>query len=86
LARRTTSATLPPIPRAEVACAACRFASARWKVAQIVGAGNVFAIERGAEVPGYGGACLEEDVSATHTGMDWLSMPQTELWILPASG
>jgi Xaa-Pro aminopeptidase len=52
----------------------------------IVEAGNVFAIELGAEVPGHGWVCLEEDVRVTDTGIEWLSTPQTELWILPASG
>ena len=52
----------------------------------MVEAGNVFAIELGAEVPGYGWVCLEEDVRVTDTGLEWLSKPQTELWIVPASG
>lgn len=52
----------------------------------IVEVGNVFAIELGAEVPGHGWVCLEEDVRVTDTGIEWISMPQTELWILPASG
>jgi Xaa-Pro aminopeptidase len=49
----------------------------------IIEAGNVFAIELGAEVPGHGWVCLEEDVRVTETGIEWLSAPQTELWILP---
>lgn len=52
----------------------------------MVEAGNVFAIELGAEVPGYEWVCLEEDVRVTDTGLEWLSKPQTELWIVPASG
>ncbi|MCX6069986.1 MAG: M24 family metallopeptidase [Chloroflexi bacterium] len=52
----------------------------------IIEAGNVFAIELGAEGPGYGWVCLEQDVRVTDTGIEWLSMPQAELWIVPASG
>ncbi len=59
---------------------------AREKVGQIFEAGNVFAIELGAEVPGCGWVCLEEDVLATDTCIEWLTTPQAELWILPASG
>lgn len=51
----------------------------------IIEAGNVFAIELGAEVPGYGWVCLEEDVLVTENGVEWLSTPQTELWTVPAS-
>jgi Xaa-Pro aminopeptidase len=50
----------------------------------IIEAGNV--LEPGAAAPGYGWACLEEDVRVTDTGIEWLSMAQTELWIVPASG
>ena len=51
----------------------------------IVEAGNVFAIELGAEVPGHGCVCLEEDVRVTDSGIEWLSTPQTQLWIVPGA-
>jgi len=51
----------------------------------IVEAGNVFAIELGAEVPGYGWVCLDEDVQVTDSGIEWLSTPQTDLWLVPGS-
>jgi Xaa-Pro aminopeptidase len=50
----------------------------------IIEAGNVFAIELGAEVPGYGWISLEEDVLVTDSGLEWLSKPQASLWIVPA--
>ena len=52
----------------------------------VVEAGNVFAIELGAEVPGYGWVCLEEDVRVTDSGIEWLSTPQTELWTVSSTG
>jgi Xaa-Pro aminopeptidase len=46
----------------------------------VVEAGNVFAIELGVEVPGYGYIGCEEDVQVTSGGAEYLSEPQTELW------
>ena len=45
----------------------------------IVEAGNVFAIELGAPVPGMGWIYLEEDVHVADDGLAWLSRPQTRL-------
>jgi Xaa-Pro aminopeptidase len=45
----------------------------------------VFAIELGAEVPGCGWVCLEEDVLVTDSGIEWLSTAQTDLWLVPGS-
>jgi Xaa-Pro aminopeptidase len=45
-------------------------------------AGNVFAIELGVEVDDYGPVYLEENVALTDTGVEWLSTPQTEIWLL----
>jgi len=42
-------------------------------------AGQVYAVEPGVEVPGYGYLGLEEDVLVTETGTVFLSKPQTEL-------
>ncbi len=47
-------------------------------------AGNVFAIELGVEVEGFGPVYLEENVTVTAEGIAWLSQPQTEIWLLPA--
>jgi Xaa-Pro aminopeptidase len=46
-----------------------------------VEAGNVFAIELGAEVPGRGWIYLEENVLVQDDGVEFLSTPQTALWI-----
>ncbi len=48
----------------------------------IVEAGNVFAIELGIEVGGYGYIGLEENVLVTEKGAVWLSEPQTEIWVI----
>ena len=48
----------------------------------VVEAGNVFTLELGTEVPGRGYIGLEEDVLVTEGGIEWLSTPQRELWVL----
>jgi len=48
----------------------------------IVEAGNVFTLEYGAPVPGRGYIGLEEDVLVTADGVEWLSTPQRELWLV----
>ncbi len=48
----------------------------------IVEAGNVFTLEFGAAVPGRGYIGLEEDVVVTADGIEWLSTPQRELWLV----
>ena len=48
----------------------------------VVETGNVFAIELGVEVGGYGYIGLEENVLVTPHGAEWLSDPQTGLWLL----
>lgn len=47
-----------------------------------VQAGNVFAIELDAPAPGHGWICLEENVLVTDGGVEWLSTPQAELFII----
>ena len=48
----------------------------------VVEEGNVFTLEFGTAVPGRGYIGLEEDVLVTSTGVEWLSTPQRELWIV----
>jgi Xaa-Pro aminopeptidase len=48
-----------------------------------VKAGNVYAIELMAPVPGQGWVSLEEDVLVTDDGLEWLSTPQSELIVVP---
>ena len=45
--------------------------------------GNVFTLEYGTAVPGRGYIGLEEDVLVTSAGVEWLSTPQRELWLVP---
>ena len=48
----------------------------------IVEVGNVFTVEYGAAVPGRGYIGLEEDLVVTADGVEWLSTPQRELWLV----
>jgi Xaa-Pro aminopeptidase len=48
----------------------------------IVEEGNVFTVEYGTPVPGRGYVGLEEDVVVTADGVEWLSTPQRELWVV----
>jgi Xaa-Pro aminopeptidase len=50
----------------------------------VVEEGNVFTLEFGTAVPGRGYIGLEEDVLVTADGVEWLSTPQRELWLVPA--
>ena len=43
---------------------------------------QVFTLEYGAPVPGRGFVALEEDVLVTADGIEWLSTPQRELWLV----
>jgi Xaa-Pro dipeptidase len=43
---------------------------------------NVFAIELGVQLEGYGPVYIEENVRVTETGLEWLSTPQTEIALL----
>ena len=49
----------------------------------IVEEGNVFTVEYGTAVPDRGYIGLEEDVLVTRDGVEWLSTPQRELWLVP---
>jgi Xaa-Pro aminopeptidase len=44
--------------------------------------GNVFTLEYGTPVPGRGYVGLEEDVLVTADGIEWLSTPQREPWLV----
>jgi Xaa-Pro aminopeptidase len=48
----------------------------------VVEEGNVFTLEYGTAVPGRGYIGLEEDVLVTGAGVEWLSTPQRELWLV----
>ena len=48
----------------------------------VVEEGNVFTVEYGTAVPGRGYIGLEEDVLVTADGIQWLSTPQRELWLV----
>jgi Xaa-Pro aminopeptidase len=48
----------------------------------LVEVGNVFTVEYGAAVAGYGYIGLEEDLVVTAEGVEWLSTPQRELWLV----
>jgi Xaa-Pro aminopeptidase len=48
----------------------------------LVEEGNVYTLEYGAPVPGRGYIGLEEDVLVTGDGIEWLSTPQRELWLV----
>jgi Xaa-Pro aminopeptidase len=48
----------------------------------LVEEGNVFTLEYGIPVPGRGYIGLEEDVLVTRNGIEWLSSPQRELWLV----
>jgi len=49
----------------------------------LVEEGNVFTLEYGAAVPGRGYIGLEEDLLVTAGGVEWLSTPQREPWLVP---
>jgi Xaa-Pro aminopeptidase len=48
----------------------------------VVEEGNVFTLELGTDVPGRGYIGLEEDVLVTSSGIEWLSKPQREIWLV----
>ncbi len=48
----------------------------------LVEEGNVFTLEYGTAVPGCGYIGLEEDVLVTADGIEWLSTPRRELWLV----
>jgi Xaa-Pro aminopeptidase len=48
----------------------------------VIEAGNVFAIELGVQVPGRGYIGCEENVLVTPEGAEYLSEPQSDLWVV----
>jgi Xaa-Pro aminopeptidase len=48
----------------------------------LVEEGNVFTVEYGTDVPGRGYIGVEEDLLVTADGIEWLSTPQRELWLV----
>jgi Xaa-Pro dipeptidase len=51
----------------------------------VVEAGNVFTLELGVALPNRGYVGLEEDVLVTSNGVEWLSTPQRQLWLVPTA-
>jgi Xaa-Pro aminopeptidase len=49
----------------------------------VVEEGNVFTVEYGTSVPERGYIGLEEDLLVTADGVEFLSTPQRELWLVP---
>jgi len=49
----------------------------------VIESSNVFAVEMGLDVPGYGVVGLEEEAVVAEHGAHFLSNPQRELWLLP---
>jgi len=47
----------------------------------VIEVGNVFAVELGFELPGYGYIACEENVLVGEDGAEWLSTPQEEVWL-----
>lgn len=47
-----------------------------------VEAGNVFTLELGVPVPGFGFIGLEEDLLVLDSGLDWLSQPQEQVFLI----
>ncbi len=50
----------------------------------VIETGNVFAIELGVQVPGYGYLGCEEDVLVTPNGAEYISEVQEEIWLIPS--
>ena len=48
----------------------------------VVEEGNVFTLEYGAPVPGRGYVGIEEDVVVRADGIEWLSSPRREIWLV----
>ncbi|MDX1599939.1 MAG: Xaa-Pro peptidase family protein [Anaerolineales bacterium] len=48
----------------------------------VIEPGNVFAIELGAKAEAHGWVYLEENVLVEEDGLEWLSQPQEEIWLV----
>ena len=81
--RSTRSATSSVARRTTAVRCSVRGGTATERPLGVVEEGNVYTLEFGTAVPGRGYIGLEENVVVTRSGVEWLSTPQRDLWLIP---